>query len=246
MEKNIKLIALDMDGTLLNEEGKVSEANKAAIIHAEQKGVKVLLSTGRAYASCSEIAKSLQLSSYLITVNGSEIFDPSGELVERNIVGAELIQWMWDLSQKHKTGFWATSSENVWRGEMPEDIPSYEWLKFGFDIEDDKVREEILALLRENENLEISNSSPTNIEINAVGINKAKAIEKVCGFLEIQMSNVMAVGDSLNDIAMIKESGLGVAMGNAQDIVKETADWVTDTNSKDGVAKAIRKWVLEK
>lgn len=246
MNKEIKLIALDMDGTLLNEEGKVSEANKAAIREAEQKGVKVLLSTGRAYASCSEIAKSLELSSYLITVNGSEIFDPTGELVERNIVGAELIQWMWDLSQKHKTDFWATSSDRVWRGEMPEDIPSYQWLKFGFNIEDDKIREEILTMLRENGNLEISNSSPTNIEANAVGINKAKAIEKVCGFLDLRMDEVMAVGDSLNDIAMIKEAGLGVAMGNAQDIVKETADWVTETNNNNGVAKAIQKWVLEK
>ncbi len=54
----------------------------------------------------------------------------------------------------------------------------------------------------------------------------------------------MAMGDSLNDIAMIKEAGLGVAMGNAQDIVKETADWITDTNIEDGVAKAIRHWVL--
>ncbi|MDQ0217770.1 HAD family phosphatase [Peribacillus cavernae] len=245
MEKEIKLIALDMDGTLLNEEGKVSDGNRTAIKEAEQKGVKVLLSTGRAYASCSEIGRSLELSSYLVTVNGSEIYDNNGELVERNIVQVELIQWMWDLSQKHKTSFWATSSDQVWRGEMPEDIPSYEWLKFGFDIEDDTIREEILTLLKENGGLEISNSSPTNIEANAVGINKAKAIEKVCGFLGIKMENVMAVGDSLNDIAMIKESGLGVAMGNAQDIVKETADWVTDTNRNDGVGKAIHKWVLE-
>lgn len=245
IDRDIKLIALDMDGTLLNEKGKVSDGNRAAIKEAEQKGVKVLISTGRSYATCSDIAKSLELSSYLITVNGSEIYDPKGEIVERTIVDTKLIQWMWDLSQKHKTGFWATSTEKVWRDEMPDDISSYEWLKFGFNIKDNTVREEILTLLKENGNLEISNSHPTNIEANAVGINKARAIEKVCGFLGIGMENVMAVGDSLNDIAMIKESGLGVAMGNAQDIVKETADWVTDNNKNDGVARAIQKWVLE-
>ncbi|RFU65306.1 Cof-type HAD-IIB family hydrolase [Peribacillus glennii] len=243
--KEIKLIALDMDGTLLNEEGKVSEGNRAAIKDAEQKGVKVVLSTGRAYATCNEIAKSLALSSYLITVNGSEIFDPNGELVERNMISHELIEWMWGLSQKHQTGFWATSTEKVWRDGMPEDIRSYQWLKFGFNIDDDAIRQEILTLLKENGELEVSNSSPVNIEANALGINKAKAIAKVCGFLGFGMENVMAVGDSLNDIAMIKESGLGVAMGNAQDIVKETADWVTDTNQNDGVANAIKKWVLE-
>ncbi|PLT35087.1 Cof-type HAD-IIB family hydrolase [Bacillus sp. V5-8f] len=243
-KKEIKLIALDMDGTLLNEDGKVTEGNRAAIKEAEEKGVKVVLSTGRAYATCNEIAKSLALSSYLITVNGSEIFDPNGDLVERNIISHELIEWMWNLTQKYKTGFWATSTDKVWRGEMPEDIRSYQWLKFGFNIAEDKIRDKIFSLLKETGKLEISNSSPTNIEANALGINKAKAIEKVCSFLGFGMENVMAVGDSLNDIAMIKESGLGIAMGNAQEIVKETADWITDTNQNDGVAKAIRKLVL--
>ena len=241
----IKLIALDMDGTLLNQYDEVSEENRKAILEAENKGVHVVLSTGRAYATCSEYAKSLKLSSYLITVNGSEIYNEQGKLIEQNIVDTELIQWMWDLSQSHKTHFWAVSCDHVYRGEMPEDITGSKWLKFGFDSEDDQVREEILRQLKENGKLEISNSSPTNIEVNAIGVNKAKAIEVVCEKLGITMDEVMAVGDSLNDIAMIKSAGFGVAMGNAQEVVKETADWVTATNIEHGVAKAIHKWVLE-
>ncbi|PLR81169.1 phosphoglycolate phosphatase [Bacillus canaveralius] len=245
-KQEIKLIALDLDGTLLNEEGKVSEINRQAIKEAEQRGVKVLVSTGRAYLTCNEITKSLELSSYLITVNGSEIYDVTGALVERVTLGTDLIKWMYGLSQEYKTGFWATCTENVWRGKMPEDITAREWMKFGFNIEDDNVREHIMGLLKQTGKLEISNSSPTNIEANAIGINKAKAIGKVCGFLGLEMQNVMAIGDSLNDIAMIREAGLGVAMGNAQEIVKATADWVTESNKNDGVAKAIYEWVLTK
>ncbi|MBS4161556.1 HAD-IIB family hydrolase, partial [Klebsiella pneumoniae] len=102
----------------------------------------------------------------------------------------------------------------------------------------------VLEALKKNKELEVTNSSPTNIEVNAIGINKAAALAKVSERLGFTMENVMAVGDSLNDIAMIKEAGLGVAMGNGQDIVKETADWITDTNNENGVAKAIRHWVL--
>lgn len=151
---------------------------------------------------------------------------------------------MWDLRNKHNTNFWASTVNKVWRGEFPENITDHEWLKFGFDIEDDDIRNEVLEELRKNKELEITNSSPTNIEVNALGINKAAALAKVTEKLGFTMENVMAMGDSLNDIAMIKEAGLGVAMGNAQDIVKETADYITDTNIEDGIAKAIRHWVL--
>lgn len=241
---DIKLIALDMDGTLLNEEKEISAANRQAIKDAEAKGIHVVISTGRSMATLRDLAKSLSLSSYLVTVNGSEIWDEHGELVERNIVHNDLMTWMYDLSKTHNTGYWATSTERVFFDEMPEDLSTYQWLKFGYEIKDDEVRELILSELRSRDAFEITNSSPTNIEVNAIGINKAKGIEKVCSLLGITMENVMACGDSMNDIAMIKEAGLGIAMGNAQDIVKEAADWVTASNDEDGVAEAIKKWVL--
>ncbi|WP_059170375.1 Cof-type HAD-IIB family hydrolase [Bacillus sp. FJAT-27445] len=241
---DIKLIALDMDGTLLDDSHQVSDENRRAITDAEAKGVKVVLSTGRNLATCRDYAVSLALSSYLVTINGAEIWGPEGELVERNPVSLPLMEWMYDISKKHKTNFWAISTERVFRNEMPENLGDHEWLKFGFDVPEDAVRETVLKLLRDKGELEISNSSPTNLEVNAIGINKAEALKKVCEFLEIKMENVMAVGDSMNDMLMIKEAGLGVAMGNAQQLVKDEADWVTSTNNESGVGKAIRKWVL--
>ncbi|MED1016944.1 Cof-type HAD-IIB family hydrolase [Bacillus atrophaeus] len=243
-EVDIKLIAIDMDGTLLNDEQLISEGNRQAIREAEAKGVYVVISTGRTLMTCRELAESLKLSSYLITANGSEIWDSEFNLVERQLLHTDHIQMMWDLKNKHNTNFWASTVDKVWRGEFPETITDHEWLKFGFDIEDDDIRNEVLTELKKNKELEITNSSPTNIEVNALGINKAAALAKVSEKLGFTMENVMAMGDSLNDIAMIEKAGVGIAMGNAQDIVKETADWVTDTNIEDGVAKAIRHWVL--
>ncbi|MBU9719976.1 MULTISPECIES: Cof-type HAD-IIB family hydrolase [Bacillaceae] len=245
MNKQYKLIALDMDGTLLNDQHAVPEENALAIKEAQEKGIHVVLSTGRSLASCREYAQALKLSSYLVTVNGSEIYDEHGELIEQNPIQADYIQMMWDLRNEHKTGYWAVSENKVWNNtDDLTDIPSHQWLKFGFDIEDNKVRETILEHLSKNKDLEISNSSPTNLEVNAVGVNKAVALTKVCERLEITMDEVIAMGDSLNDLAMITEAGFGVAMGNAQDKVKDAANWVTDTNNNAGVGKAIRKWVL--
>ncbi|UYZ24412.1 Cof-type HAD-IIB family hydrolase [Mesobacillus jeotgali] len=241
---DIKLIALDMDGTLLDDRHEVTEENRRAIKEAERRGVRVVLSTGRSLKTARDYVLSLELSSYLVTVNGGEIWGPNGELVQRSKVDTEHIQWMFELSQKHKTGFWATSSENVWRNNMPKDLFSQEWIKFGFHIEEDEIRESVLKELQDKDVFEISNSSLKNIEVNALGINKAVGLQKVCDLLGISMDNVMAVGDSLNDIAMITEAGLGVAMGNAQETVKEAADDVTGTNQDNGVAQAIEKWVL--
>lgn len=240
----IKLIALDMDGTLLNERHEVSEENRQAIKDAERKQVHVVLSTGRSLKTARDYALSLELSSYLVTVNGGEIWGPGGELVERNPVETEHIQWMYQRCQELKTRFWATSSENVWDNHMPEDPLSQEWLKFGFHIEEDEIRETVLKELKDKGLFEISNSSMKNIEVNALGVNKARGLQKVCDLLGISMENVMAVGDSLNDIAMITEAGLGIAMGNAQETVKEAADDITGTNRENGVAHAIQKWVL--
>lgn len=245
LKKDIRLIALDIDGTILNDKGEISGANRQAIAEARNKGVDVVLSTGRSILTCSSIAESLQLDSYLVTLNGSEVWDGTGNLVERNVLEVSCIQKMWELTKKYRTRFWAVTTEKVWREEFPADIFSHQWLKFGFDIEDDVVRKKVIEELSQSHQLEISNSSPTNIEVNTAGVNKARGLVNVCNRLGITMDEVMAIGDSLNDLAMIQQAGCGIAMGNAQATVKEVADWVTGTNGEDGVARAIWHWVLQ-
>ncbi|WP_078427959.1 Cof-type HAD-IIB family hydrolase [Alkalihalobacterium alkalinitrilicum] len=243
-KKNIKLIAIDLDGTLLNHQHEISMENRKAIKQAEAQGIHVVISTGRTIMACEELVKSLSLSSYLITVNGSEIWDENGKLIDRQILDVEHIKHMWQLKQQHNTFCWAASVGNVWKEKFPEEFTEHEWMKFGFDVKDDNIRKVILDELLQIKELEVSNSSLTNIEINAAGVNKARAIEKVCKRLGITMDHVLSMGDSLNDLAMIKEAGIGVAMGNAQPSVKNAADWVTTSNVEHGVAVAIRKWAL--
>ncbi|OLO26371.1 phosphoglycolate phosphatase, TA0175-type [Alkalihalophilus pseudofirmus] len=243
-KKNIKLIAIDLDGTLLNHQHEISMENREAIKQAEAQGIHVVISTGRTIMACEELVKSLSLSSYLITVNGSEIWDENGKLIDRQILDVEHIKHMWQLKQQHNTFCWAATVGNVWKEKFPEEFTEHEWMKFGFDVKDDNIRKVILDELLQIKELEVSNSSLTNIEINAAGVNKARAIEKVCKRLGITMDHVLSMGDSLNDLAMIKEAGIGVAMGNAQPSVKNAADWVTTSNVEHGVAVAIQKWAL--
>ncbi|MGE6257165.1 Cof-type HAD-IIB family hydrolase [Heyndrickxia sporothermodurans] len=245
INRDIRLIALDMDGTLLNNEQDISHANKEAISKAKEMGIHIVLSTGRSYSTVYEYAKELELNSFLVTVNGGEIWDSNGRLLERKLLSVEEIQMMWELKKLHNTKFWAIAVDKIYRDDFPEDLAlsDSEWLKFGFDVEDDDARNTIIQEL-EKRKLQVTNSSPTNLEVNPYGISKAKALEKVCERIGITMENVMAMGDSLNDIAMITSAGIGVAMGNAQEKVKEEADWITVTNEEDGVAKAIQHWVF--
>ncbi|MFC7319620.1 Cof-type HAD-IIB family hydrolase [Halobacillus campisalis] len=243
MKKDIKLIALDMDGTLLNSGETVSEANYKAIKKAKDQGIHVVLSTGRSLERCQEIAESLGRSSYIVTINGGEIYNDKFELVDQTVLDAALVERLWELKEEHDVHYWSTTVQGQFNSSenFEKEINEYDWLKFGFDIQDDEIRQVVLDELQNNEALEISNSSPTNIEVNPSGVNKAAALLKVCERLDIEMENVMAVGDSLNDMAMIKEAGIGVAMGNAQEDVKNEAAWVTSTNDEDGVAEAIER-----
>ncbi|MFB1050943.1 Cof-type HAD-IIB family hydrolase [Paraliobacillus sp. JSM ZJ581] len=243
-KKDIRLIALDLDGTVLHTDLTVSIENERAIKQAIKNGVEVIFATGRHYSTCVDYARALGVK-YLITVNGGEIWTTDGELLDRNPLLPEALNKFKQIHQTYNPWTWLVSTEKVWRNEHPSDYDAHTWLKYGFDITEDEVRKKIIDELAGETDIEVTNSSPTNLEVNAVGINKARAIEKLCEKLDIKMNQVMTMGDSLNDIKMIEESGFGVAMENAQDEVKKVADWVTTHHTKDGVAEAINKWVVE-
>src|SRR5690625_3247804 len=225
---NIRLIALDMDGTLLNSDLEVSEANRTAIADAMAKGIQVMLCTGRWIDFCYSYAEDLALGTYIVTVNGGEIWTASKELLERHIHSVELMEEMWELGNEMNVEMWMVSTKNVF-DKRPEDFSAHEWLKIGYRSQDQEKLQTIREKLSTNHALELTNSLPTNIEVNPAGVNKANGLERVCQEMGLTMNEVMAVGDSLNDSKMIEQAGLGVAMGNAQDPVKQTADYVTDT-----------------
>ncbi|MGM8213698.1 Cof-type HAD-IIB family hydrolase [Virgibacillus sp. W0430] len=246
MNKDIKLVALDMDGTLLNNQLEVSPYTKKVIQQAMEKGVHVVLSTGRWLDICYPIAEELNLSTYMITSNGSEIWSADKKLLQRHLLDASVVDKMCAFADKVGIGTWLVSTEEVYlEGSRPDDLYAHEWLKMAFVSMNDNQIKQVKEELQKYGNLELSNSLPTNIEVNPEGINKASGLAWVCEKIGITMDEIMAVGDSLNDIRMIEEAGIGVAVGNAQEAVKNAADFVTDTNENDGVAKAIEKFVLK-
>ncbi|WP_168123738.1 Cof-type HAD-IIB family hydrolase [Paenibacillus sp. HB172176] len=241
-----KLIALDMDGTLLNDRQEVSPQNQEWISRAMEAGLTVILSTGRGFDSASPYAEQLKLEGPMITVNGGEVWAKPNLLHKRTELSWTYVKRLRELALQHEEPwYWAYSTYGVFNKEQwidpAEAYDQHHWLKFGYYTENDEIRAELLAEARSWGAFEITNSSPTNLELNPLGISKASGLEEVCGLLGIAMSEVVAVGDSLNDIAAIRAAGLGVAMGNAQEEVKQAADFVTLTNEENGVAEVIKR-----
>ncbi|WP_261304636.1 Cof-type HAD-IIB family hydrolase [Paenibacillus andongensis] len=240
-----KLLALDMDGTLLDDDKKISVENREAIQEATEAGKIVIMSTGRGAASAMPYIQELGLTSPLVVVNGGEVWESPSKLLKRTLLPAETVRNLHRLAQTYDCWWWAYSVEGVFNRESETmDIDSQEWLKFGYYTENMEKLQQIREIVEGWGTLEITNSHPSNIELNPLGISKASGVETVCQLLGISMSEVIAMGDSENDIAMIRAVGLGVAMGNAQDEVKRIADITTVTNNEHAIAKVIRTYML--
>ncbi|PQP80969.1 phosphoglycolate phosphatase [Paenibacillus sp. PCH8] len=245
-ELKYKLLALDMDGTLLNDNHEITQETAKWIQIAIRRGVHVCLSTGRAVFHAMPYAVQLGLETPMVTVNGSEVWKAPHDLHMRHLMDPALIRQMQEIGEKYNSWYWAYSVEELFnRDRWTDNIESLEWLKFGFNTEVDEVRHQIMMELQQMGGLQMTNSSPVNIEINPAGISKASGVAEVCKLLGIQMSEVVAVGDSLNDLSVIEAVGLGVAMGNAQEQVKEAADLVIASNNEDGIAHLIREHILK-
>lgn len=245
MTAKYRLLALDMDGTLLNDDQIITPTTVKWLQKAVDAGVHVCLSTGRAFTSAFPYAEQLGLETPMITVNGSEVWRAPHEIYRRSLMDPMLVRQMYELAKEDDIWFWAYSTEKVHKQDNWDgDVTGREWLKFGYHTEDDELRHKLLLRLQDMGGLEITNSSPHNLEINPLGVNKAAGILEVCKLLGLDMSQVIAVGDSLNDLAAIQQAGLGVAMGNAQETVKEEADAVVASNNNDGIAEVIQKYIF--
>lgn len=240
-----KLIALDMDGTVLNEDSMISEMNKKWIGVAVQQGIHVCFATGRGIHTVRPFIEELQLDSPVVTVNGSEVWKKPELLHKRHTMQPQAITRLRELALHHDTWYWGYGVSGAHRkSDWNVDITTEQWLKFGYYMEDAEIIESIRTEIASWDEFEISNSHPLNIEVNPKGVNKAKGLAEVCQLLGIQMEEVVAMGDSLNDLAMLQAAGFGVAMGNAQEMVKQAADWVGPSHMEGGVAQIIRDKVL--
>lgn len=244
---DIRLIALDMDGTLLDHEQRIPEENAEWIRRAVQEGIVVVLATGRAIFTVEPYVEQLQLASPIVLSNGSEVRKSLCEVWTRHLLSGEQVRWLREIALRMDVWYWSAAVSGSYnRDNWQRTGENEQWLKFGYYTENREKLERILAELEAAGQFEITNSDPHNLEINPKGVSKASGLREVCSRLGLTMDQVAAAGDSLNDLAMIREAGFGVAMGNAQDPVKRAADWITDTNVNNGVAKLIRKILKER
>ena len=279
MNRNeIKLIALDLDGTALNSEKVMTERTKAAVAAATEKGVEVVVASGRSRDGALLVSSDLSGMHYMIASNGASALelatgrviygayikpDRAADLLEKLLTLGVMGDIYYDggaLSDyrnyryvtQEKNGFPKWFLEYFAANRKPVEnllgmlragkIPNVEKVTVSFD--DMELREKAFKLMQDEKGLSIVAGSPFNMEISQENATKGKALTALAEALGIDMKNVMAIGDTGNDVSMIEAAGFGVAMGNADEQIRALADVVTATNDEDGAALAIEKYVL--
>ena len=276
MNHRIKMIGLDMDGTLLTTEKKMTAYTKQILEKALEQGIEVVLSTGRSITGIPKELLEMPGMKYAVTINGARIIDLQiNEVIYENTLSMETALKLLDIiseydaiqeafidsvcySTKEKLTYandyflHPSIAEYVLKSRTPvadvkatvlEKNKSVDKVNGMFRTAEDKKSS--YELLSKVPGVVVVSSLGNNWEINAEGTDKGNAMLRLGQLLGIKREEIMACGDGMNDIAMLKAVGLGVAMENAEPEVKEAADYITASNDEDGVAKAIEKFALE-
>lgn len=264
-----KLIALDMDGTLLNEDKKISKTNFEAIKIARKKGIKVVLATGRPTKGIEKYLKELDLihdNEYAVSFNGAVVQEvKTGKVIAKKTMTLDDLKYFYKLSKTLGVNIHALTPNScitpkineyseleATMNNIPLEVKDFDSLdisttivKVMFVDHEEKLSEVIKNLPSElYDKYTIVRSAPFFLEFLNKKVNKGYGVELLANKLGIKPHEVICIGDAENDVHMIKFAGLGVAMGNAFPEVKKIADYVTKTNQEDGVAHVINKFVI--
>jgi Cof subfamily protein (haloacid dehalogenase superfamily) len=261
---DIKLVAIDLDDTLLHDDLKISLRAKNDIREAMARGITVTLATGRMFAAAIPYAKELELDVPLITYQGAMVKYTDGQLVFHQTIPLELAQQVVNFIRPygHHINVYV-NDELFMEKDSPEGRSYVAVTKVPprFVESFDKLWAEPtkLVIIAEEQELEVLAQRLTQefgtalnvtrtlshlLEVTHCKVTKGTALKALTESLELQPQQVMAIGDSLNDIEMIQFAGLGVAMANSVPQLKEYARYITLTNNEDGVAEVLEKFVL--
>lgn len=260
---SIKLIATDMDDTLLDRDFNISKRNAEAIRMAMDKGVIVMIATGRMYRSARPYALDLGIEVPLVTYNGALVKTAeSGKVFYENPLPLDTALSVLEYCKERSYYIQAYVENNLLVKEQNEFSRRYTRISGipAMDVGEDlyhlkKSPYKLLAMTAENEfepvwkdveerfagKVDVTSSKDCFLEIMKPGVNKWKAISAVAETYGIAADEIMCLGDSNNDLSMIEHAGIGVAVANAHDNVKKLADMITLSNNDDGVAVAIEK-----
>lgn len=263
-----KALVLDIDGTLTNSKKEITPATKQAVQDLMKRGHKVILASGRPTPGMRRYEKELELEKYggyLLSFNGARIINCyTGEIVYQRILPLTLLPGLYGFAKRNGCGL-ITYLGNEVISAFPVDkyaalearinsLPIREvsdFLSFvDFDInkclmtaEPDKAKILEKELWEKYGNMaSIYRSEPYFIEIMPQDVNKATSLDRMLPAIGVKREDTVCCGDGFNDIAMIKYAGVGVAMGNAQQAVKDAADYITAANDEDGLLHVIEKY----
>ena len=268
----IKLIACDLDETLLDKNKNISEDNKKAIAYAIAKGVKFVCATGRGYKSVEQILKELNLydlkDQYVISTNGSMITEnKNSQMIVMRHLDFELVEALFAFAMKSKTCIQIFTQEDVYGYLLDEDERN---MLFMFKPDAIEMHENTIEFLRGQKivkvmyhdsldalfalapqmkhitegKLDVSYSSNRYMEFTPYGIDKGKGLMDLADYLQIDMSETMAIGDNYNDLKMIEKAHIGVAVANAHQDIKDLSDYVcVNDHDHSAVAEAIYKFI---
>ncbi|MDN5305312.1 MAG: hypothetical protein PWP46_2199 [Fusobacteriaceae bacterium] len=264
-----KMIITDMDDTLLRDDHTISERTKKAIKEAQEKGVKFVLASGRPTFAMRNYAKELELDkygSYILSYNGAVITDAKeNKEIFRNMLPKETVHELVELSKEHNMYIHTYLGDDIVTATPNEytdieqditkmDIKVVDCLKSA--VNEDVVK---VLMLQEPEYLlnvknkikplyedrySITISKPFFLEFMPHGVNKGNSLEKLLDILKIEKDEVVAIGDGLNDLEMLKVAGLPACVENANEELKKHAKVITKSNNEDGIAELIENYIL--
>lgn len=265
-----KLLVLDLDGTLTNTRKEVTEHTRTTLIKAQEQGLKIVLASGRPTYGIAPLANLLQLDKYegyVLSYNGGEIIDwKTGELLYKNLLDPEVLPYLYQCANDNHFAIVTYDGEYVLT-EYPDDEyvlkeallnvmkikkvdnflkavqhPIAKCLIVGEPTRLAVLEKEMYNHLHDR--MGVFRSEPYFLELVPKGIDKAQSLAVLLKEIGMTKDEMTAVGDGFNDLSMIKYAGLGVAMSNAQEVVKENADFITLSNEEDGVAHVVEKFIL--
>lgn len=265
-----EILVLDIDGTLTNSRKEISEKTLEAILKIQERGHKVVLASGRPTPGILPLAYKLRLpeyGGYILSFNGAKIINcKTNEIIFQKVLPREIIPELHAAAMKNQVGI-ITYKDNCIITDMETDefmekealingisikkvgnFPAY----IDFDVNKCLMTgpgsrlEQVEVIMREEFGSRISvyRSEPFFLELMPQNIDKAYSLGKLLEFLGLSKEQMISCGDGYNDLSMIQYAGMGVAMANAQEVVKKAADYITLSNDEDGVAHVIREFML--
>jgi Cof subfamily protein (haloacid dehalogenase superfamily) len=265
-DPTIQMVAIDLDGTLLNDSKQVSQQTLKALECVVDHGVKVVIASARPPRSVRHIYNQLRLDTWQINYNGALIWDePAKNVVFHRPIAGDRVRQMIDyarakfdsvlvtceiLDRWYTDRFDQTYTTETGRLFRPDVIapldqfcnqPITKLLLLGEKQIIDQLEAELPP---RNDTVTVVRTDPELLQIMDRYVSKAAALQLVAEHYQIPMENVMAIGDAPNDVGIIKIAGVGVAMNNASDLVKEAADWIAPSNNDHGVHAALVKFGL--